>query len=205
MTGEIVGAGYLTRKDQKAKTRRLILDAAIIEFGLGGYEQTSIASIAKRADVSHGNIFAHFSTKDELFAKAIEEFGQRVVNRLNELSTAGAGIKSILSVHLKVISEFEDLYSQTVAKSFALPDFARQATIAIQSAVSQQISVAYRSDLAKGKIIPVPVHMLFNTWTATLGYYLANRDMFAPGGSVIDLKGEEILEFFMAMLSKRGE
>ena len=204
MTGEIVGTGYISRKDQKAKTRRLILDSAIVEFGKNGFEETSISMVARRADVSHGNVFAHFSSKEELFACAIEEFGQRVAARLDELSNAGAGLKSVLSTHLRVISEFEDLYSQTVAKSFALPEFARQSVMAIQSAVSHQISIAYRNDQSKGRIISVPVHMLFNAWTAVLGYYLSNRSLVAHGGSVVEAKGEEILEFFMMMLSRRA-
>jgi AcrR family transcriptional regulator len=204
MVAEMASTGQFSRKEQKAKTRKLILEAAILEFGQNGYEETNISNIAKRADVSHGNVFAHFTSKEELFTKAIEEFGQRVVARLDELSQTGASLENVLSVHLRVISEFEDLYSQTVAKSFALPEFARQSIVSIQSAVSHEIAQAVKKDMAKGKIINIPVHMLFNTWTALINYYLVNRNMFTTSSSVVEEKGEEILDFFMTMLSKRG-
>ena len=193
---------FFSRKEQKAQTRRLILEAAILEFGRTGFEGTSISDVAKRADVSYGNVFAHFTTKEELFTKTIEEFGQRVVARMNELSQAGASLKSVISTHLRVIGEFEELYSQTVAKSFMLPEFARTSIVDIQSAISHQISIAAKSDIEKNKIKNVPIHMLFNSWSALIGYYLANRQMFAPGGSVVEGKGQEIIDFFMVLLEK---
>lgn len=202
MTENVYAGRYGSRKEQKAQTRRLILEAAIIEFGKSGFEKTAISDIAKRADVSYGNVFAHFATKEELFSRAIEQFGQRMVSRLDELSQAGAGLRNVLSTHLRVISEFEDLYSQTVAKTFTLPEFAQTAIVGIQSAISHQISIAAKNDMEKGKIKKVSIHMLFNTWTALLGYYLTNRQFFAPNGSVVDLKGDEILAFFMFMLEK---
>lgn len=202
MTENVFSGRIGTRKEQKAQTRRLILEAAIIEFGKSGFEKTAISEIAKRADVSYGNVFAHFATKEELFTRAIEEFGQRMASRLNELSQVGVGLHCVLSTHLKVIAEFEDLYSQTVAKSSMLPEFAQTAIVGVQSAISHQISLAAKTDMEKGKMKNVPIHMLFNAWTALVGYYLTNRQFFSPNGSVIELKGNEILDFFMLMLEK---
>lgn len=202
MTENVFAGRYSSRKEQKAQTRRLILEAAIIEFGRSGFEKTAISDIAKRADVSYGNVFAHFETKEELFSKVIEEFGQKMTSRLDELSQVGAGLRSVLSTHLKIVSEFEDLYSQTVAKSFTLPDFAQTAIVGIQSAISHQISIAAKTDIDRGKVKNVQIHMLFNAWTALVSYYLTNKQFFAPNGSVIELKGNEILDFFMLMLEK---
>lgn len=202
MTENVFAGRYSSRKEQKAQTRRLILEAAIIEFGRSGFEKTAISDIAKRADVSYGNVFAHFETKEELFSKVIEEFGQKMTSRLDELSQVGAGLRSVLSTHLKIVSEFEDLYSQTVAKSFTLPDFAQTAIVGIQSAISHQISIAAKTDIDRGKVKNVQIHMLFNTWTALVSYYLTNKQFFAPNGSVIELKGNEILDFFMLVLEK---
>lgn len=202
MTENVFSQKMGTRKEQKAQTRRLILEAAIIEFGISGFEKTAISDIAKKADVSYGNVFAHFETKEELFLRVIEEFGQRMQARLEELSWAGAGLRSVLSTHLRVIAEFEELYSHTVAIAFMLPDFAKTAIVGIQSAISHQISIAAKNDMEKGKIKSTQIHMLFNTWTALVSYYLSNRQYFAPNGSVVEQKGNEILDFFMHMLEK---
>lgn len=45
----------------------LILDAALAEFSLHGYEAARIDAIAARAGLSKGGFYAHFASKDEVF------------------------------------------------------------------------------------------------------------------------------------------
>ncbi|MCW1958011.1 MAG: TetR/AcrR family transcriptional regulator [Mycobacterium sp.] len=50
--------------------------AALAEFTAFGYRRTSIESIARRADVSRATVYAHWSSKEELF--------RALVSRLHE-------------------------------------------------------------------------------------------------------------------------
>jgi len=53
-------------KDQSAQTRETILDAAEIEMEARGVAQTSLDRIARRAQVTRGAIYWHFSDKHAL-------------------------------------------------------------------------------------------------------------------------------------------
>ncbi|PZE76186.1 MULTISPECIES: TetR/AcrR family transcriptional regulator [unclassified Curtobacterium] len=64
------------REDQRRRTRWTILLAAAAEFEERGYEATSYASVAARADVAKSLVSYHFASKtdlvDDLFAIAYE-------------------------------------------------------------------------------------------------------------------------------------
>lgn len=50
----------------------LILDAALIEFTARGYNATRVEEIARRAGLSKGGFYAHFSGKDEVFEELLK-------------------------------------------------------------------------------------------------------------------------------------
>ncbi len=79
------------RQKQKISTRKQIIEAAIKQYALTGLIKTRTSEIAKAANVSHGTVFAHFSTQDELLTAVIDEFGSRINMRLHELASGKKG------------------------------------------------------------------------------------------------------------------
>lgn len=64
----------MARERMSAEERRAhVLEAAMHEFGIGGYAGTSASAIAERAGVSQPYVFRLFGTKKELFVACIEE------------------------------------------------------------------------------------------------------------------------------------
>src|SRR6187551_1395678 len=61
------------------QTRRAILDAAIARFGRDGYRPTSVADIARDADVGGTVAYAYFPNKEALFLAAIDEDAAGVI------------------------------------------------------------------------------------------------------------------------------
>jgi AcrR family transcriptional regulator len=60
-------AGHPDRRERrKLRTRQAIQDAAFELFAERGYRETTIAAIAKRADVATRTVTVHFPAKDEL-------------------------------------------------------------------------------------------------------------------------------------------
>lgn len=55
-----------------AATRRRILDAATAEFADQGLEATSMAAVARRADVAAGTVLYHFPTPEDLVDAVVE-------------------------------------------------------------------------------------------------------------------------------------
>ena len=64
----------MTRQRLSADERReQVLDAAMHEFGLGGYDSVSVSAIAERAGVSQPYVFRLFGTKKDLYVACIRE------------------------------------------------------------------------------------------------------------------------------------
>lgn len=66
---------------KRMRTRALLMDCAIAEFGTKGIEKTSIDDIASSASVSHGTFYYHFSNKEQI----VEAVGRAVAAGLVEL------------------------------------------------------------------------------------------------------------------------
>ncbi len=192
------------REAQKLETRRRILEAASRVFAREGILASTTASVAKEAGLAHGSLFAHFGSQEGLVVAAIEDFGATVSLRLHELAEAGAGTRGVLEAHLRGIREREDFYARLVVEAPLLPAGARRSLLLIQSSIAFHLSPAIEADEEAGRIAAMPLALLFNTWLGLLHYYLANRELFAPGASVIERRGAELLDHFMLLISKGG-
>ncbi len=193
------------RKEQKEKTRELLVRSALEEFSARGIASTTTMDIARKAGVAHGTVFVHFPTRDELLVEVITEYGLQIGREFKLLSRRGGSVREILASHLNIIQRYEDFYARLVIEGPLLPRDARNAIFLIQSGVSWYLNEAIQREVASGTVRPVKTHLLLNSWIGTLNYYLANRDKFAPGGSVIATHGEELLEFFLQGLEPKGK
>lgn len=189
------------RKLQKDQTREGILQAALYEFASRGFIATRTSDVADVAGVSHGTVFAHFATREDLLIAVIEEFGRKVAGRIHELASRGGSVKEVLQAHLEGLIEEEAFYSRMVSERSLLPANAQSALVAIQSAISIHLNQAASREIASGAIRPIPMHFFFNTWMGLIHYYLSNADLFAPGESVLKRYGGELLEYFMNLMA----
>jgi AcrR family transcriptional regulator len=64
------------------ETRARLVDAAVEVFAERGYEGARVTDIARRAGLSSGAIYAHYTSKAELLVDAIRARGTDEVNRL---------------------------------------------------------------------------------------------------------------------------
>jgi AcrR family transcriptional regulator len=67
----------------RQKSREAILDAALRLFARQGYAQTTIAEIAKRARISKGLIYNHFTSKEEILECLVAESMEKAFPMLN--------------------------------------------------------------------------------------------------------------------------
>lgn len=59
-------------REQMAKNRVRILDSASELFREKGFDAVTVADVMKAAGLTHGGFYGHFSSKDDLIAKTIE-------------------------------------------------------------------------------------------------------------------------------------
>ena len=194
------------RQKQKIQTRKHIIDVALNQLARDGLTTTRTSDIASAAEVSHGTVFAHFSTREILLDAVIEEFGMRITKRLHELVSGNCEMKEVLEAHLRGISEYEAFYTRLVSEVRLLHEGARNSWVMIQSAISFHIIQVAEREIMASKIRDMPVNLLFNTWIGLIHYYLANGDLFAPGGSVLERYSKQLVEHYINLITlKKGD
>jgi AcrR family transcriptional regulator len=65
------------RERKKAETRRRISDIATGLFLIHGFDQVTVADVARAADVSVNTVFNYFKTKEDLFFDRQQEFSEQ--------------------------------------------------------------------------------------------------------------------------------
>ena len=69
--------------------RETILDAALEEFSISGYHETSLEGVADRAGVSKALIYEHFDSKRDLHAALLGRYVHALLERvIGEIATA---------------------------------------------------------------------------------------------------------------------
>ena len=189
------------RQLQKTQTRDRITAAALKVYSESGFSTPTIA-IANEAQVSHGTIFVHFPTVEDLLVRSLDVFSSEIGEELHLLSESGDDIAALLGMHIDVLIKHEDLYKRLIKETVYLPEEAKNTFIAIQSTVSFHFLQALEKEIDSGKIKDIPFHMIFNTWLGLVHYYLLNGDLFAPHGSVLLQYKDALIECFLTLIRK---
>ncbi|ERK31397.1 TetR/AcrR family transcriptional regulator [Clostridium intestinale] len=193
------------RNVQKELTRKKLIEVAIKLFGDNGILNTKTIDISKEAGVSHGTVFSHFKTQEELLDTVIEEVGNRIVSKLQELIDVNGGLEDILKAHINGLMEFEKFYTRLIIERRLLPESASNIYIIIQSSISFHIGEVLKKEIAKEKIIDTPIHLLFNSWVGLIHYYLTNGDLFTNEDSILNNYGQDLINHYINLIKvKKG-
>jgi len=168
-------------------------------FSARGIVNTRMSDIAETAGVSHGTVFLHFNTQEELISEVVEFYCGKMAQRTHELTDLGSSLRELLSAHLDGIMEFEPFYTRLVIENRLLPTVARDAWINLQSAIAFHFSQAVTREIKTC----VPCDVLFNMWMGLTHYYLANGDLFAPEGNVIRRYGTSLIENYLKLVNSQ--
>jgi AcrR family transcriptional regulator len=71
------------RELKKEQTRQLIADTAWRLFADRGFDQVSVAEVAREAQVAEATVYNYFGTKEDLFYWRLEEFGARLAEAVS--------------------------------------------------------------------------------------------------------------------------
>jgi AcrR family transcriptional regulator len=75
-----------SREEQRARTRRDLLDAAARVFARHGYHATSVDMVGEAAGYTKGAVYSNFASKEELFLALLDEHVDRAVAALEEIA-----------------------------------------------------------------------------------------------------------------------
>lgn len=115
------------------------------------------------------------------------------------------GIEDFLEKHLDILEEYEAFYTRLISERNKLPDEAQKTIMIIQSTLAYHFGSVIYSEIEKGKVKNLPIHMLLNTWMGLIHYYLLNREFFSPSGeSVIKKYKSEMLFAYTNLIKKES-
>jgi len=101
-----MGDEKLTMTDKlshKERTRARILDEAAQAMRQHGFEGIGVASLMKRAGLTHGGFYAHFNNRDDLVAHAVDRMfqdNQLMLARHLDRDDIGAGLSALVDDYL---------------------------------------------------------------------------------------------------------
>jgi AcrR family transcriptional regulator len=72
------------RERKKQRTRALIADTARRLFAERGFENVTVAEIAREAEVAQATVFNYFPTKEDLFYSRLEAFEEQLLSAIRE-------------------------------------------------------------------------------------------------------------------------
>ena len=191
------------RQLQKEATRNLIFRTAYQVYSDFGFAATT-NMIAKEAKISHGSIFLHFPTVEDLQVCLLEQFCHEISQQLHELAEKNNSLEQILSAHIDILIQHETVYGRLLTDGSRLPEQSQYVYIAIQSSVSIHLNQVIEKYQKDGVVKTLPMHFIFNSWLGIVHYYLMNQQLFAPDGKVLNKYKEELVKNFIKLLSIEG-
>ena len=96
----------------KPQTRSRIVTAAARQIRMKGPDQLGVAAVMADAGLTHGGFYAHFASKDELIAEAVDAMFDEARRRTRALDDAladgsadlGAAFRGYLDLHRPIYS-----------------------------------------------------------------------------------------------------
>jgi AcrR family transcriptional regulator len=185
---------------QREATRRQLVEAGLRVVATAGFAGATTAAIAQATGKAHGTVFVHFGTRDLLVTELVAEVGRVISARLNALETNEPSVAEVLTAHLTALEESELLYSRLLSEASSLPLAARAQIFALQSGIAWRLRGAYTRSREARAVRDIDPVTLSNVWISLTNHYLMNRDLFAPGASVIAERGADIKAQFLALI-----
>lgn len=189
------------RQIQKENTKIKIIETAYKIYSEYGFTATT-AMIAKEAGVSHGTIFVHFPSVNELLAYLIESFGSNLALEMHDLAEKNDSIEKLLKAYLEILKKYESFYICLISERSLLPEDVQMILANIQSNIAVHFNKVIEREIENQTVKNIPVHMIFNTWMGLIHYYLLNKDLFSPEEPLLERYGSELIATFLEFIRK---
>ncbi|MBN1949337.1 MAG: TetR/AcrR family transcriptional regulator [Candidatus Cloacimonetes bacterium] len=190
------------RLEQKQKTREQIREKARIVFLRKGFLQATTAEIAEAADIAHGTLFLHFSSKELLIIEILDQVLEKVSRQIEIQLSSSLDCEQMLSSYLDFLEQEEDIFVILARELPYYSDELRRKIIFRQSIIRGHIHRVIQEGITVGKLIDCHPAMAVTVFFSTVDYFLKLKPVFVEEGSVIARFKQDILEIFRKFLQK---
>lgn len=166
----------IKQAEKTEKTYQKILMSAIKEFGLNGYDHTSLNTICSQYHISKGLIYYNFKSKDELYLcsveKTLKEFVQYLKKQLLSSHSEKENIKKLLMLRQQFFEKFPS-YRNIFFEAILKPPKHLTAEIRILRHEYDEFNVEVFKKMLKGLNLRKGI-----TEDVAITYFLAYQEMF---------------------------
>jgi AcrR family transcriptional regulator len=141
------------RELKKERTRQLIADTALRLFADRGFDQVTVAEVAREAEVAESTLFNYFPTKEDLFFSQMEAFETRLVVAVRDRPPGESALSAFQRIVLDgtarlAADQVADLIAQAarlIARSPALQAREREVVARATEALASVIAAETKS------------------------------------------------------------
>ncbi|WP_426516359.1 TetR/AcrR family transcriptional regulator [Diaminobutyricibacter sp. McL0618] len=108
------------RVRKKQRTRQLIHETALRLFSERGFDEVTVAEVARAAEVSVVTVFNYFPTKEALFFSGQALFEEQIVEAVRQRQPGEAAVKAVRRLLLDGSRLSTDAVAATIAKAARL-------------------------------------------------------------------------------------
>jgi AcrR family transcriptional regulator len=148
-----------TESEPLASGAQRILDAAATQFRENGYAGTRLADIAAAAGIQIGSMYHHFSSREDIVVRLLDEAWARTnnlvrnsVKALPDAATARDRFATATAAHLMSVLESTTYTSSLVRILGQVPDSVRRQTVENQRAYLDYLRQLFRDAVSAGEI-----------------------------------------------------
>jgi len=96
------------REEKKLQYRQKILNAAVKEFDLRGFANTSVSNIMQTADLGVGTFYNYFGSKEEVLMNLVKNLFSKVEKKVHEKAKKNSSSLELLETACKYTAELID-------------------------------------------------------------------------------------------------
>jgi AcrR family transcriptional regulator len=194
-----------TSQQQKSQRRDEIIAAAKKVFARKGFHDTTIADIAKEADLAYGSVYWYFDSKDDLFRQliAVEEYGLRthVAVALAKSGTQFGFAEAPFRASLRATFEFFDANPATAKllfrDAYSLDSRFDKQLGGIYERFIDDIEMLIAAAQNRGDVLAAPPRLVAYMLTALIGH-MAHRRLSTDDG----ISASEAADLVVALVVK---
>ena len=194
-----------TSDQEKSQRRDEIIAAAKKVFARNGFHATTIADIAKEADLAYGSVYWYFDSKDDLFRKliAVEEYGLRthVAVALAKSGTQFGYAEVPFRASLRATFEFFDANPATAKllfrDAYAMDTSFDKQLGGVYERIIDDIELLIAAAQDRGDVVAAPPRLVAYMLTALIGH-MAHRRLSTDDG----VSAAEATDLVVALVMK---
>jgi len=99
----------------KGEVRKSIIEEALKELTLKGYEGASVRNIAKNSNTSVGNLYKYFSSKENLYENVIGSVYHRLIDYIKRFDTVELNEKAEF-IFYELVEEIMEIFNESSAE-----------------------------------------------------------------------------------------